>query len=625
MDYQNFPSIKAGQPRIIFVTTCKGRLQHLAETLPKNLADNTGYANCKFVVLDYNSQDGLQQYLKTQHAGDIESGRLIVYTHLVEGPFQLSHAKNMAARCGILEGADILVTLDSDGFTGLNFAQFIAKKFQEPVPFPGMFLCPNFPHIKSLPHGPLRPHRGYAGRFAIKAKDFIKAGGYDETFNTWHGEDIDMISRLGRMGYQMRHIDICHLHTIPHGADVRFKEYPHAKEFETKDEWKIIDSRTTTVLNDGKIGVGVVYRNYRFDDPIDLKPVPTRIFGIGMHKTATSSLHQAFQILGFDSLHWGTGEAPRIWNELKTGDRSKTLEQFYALSDLPIPLLYQKLDKSYSGSKFVLTVRDEKDWLQSVERLWDRRYNKTRYLWDIYPFTNRIHRELYGQNHFSPQVFLERYRRHNSEVLQYFKNRPGDLLVMHMNGSTGWKALCDFLNVAEPGVPYPASNRTPIHAYKNWVVEADYCEEEAEPLAVTHSHVQQLINDIDATQLCYAQILPHDPRWLCKLPRNHEGQHFNPTMKSDIQALKNQEYSDQVEHKKEEQEFKNFYVDDPEWGVEWNKVVAAADRRLSAIGRPVSKIKIEYSDRKFTVILIAIAIVFILVCWYVISKFGGAK
>ena len=96
-----------------------------------------------------------------------------------------------------------------------------------------------------------------------------------------------------------------------------------------------------------------------------------------MQKTGTTSLHAALEILGFDSFHWGRGEAPRIWNEMNSFGRSNTLEQWYALSDNPIRVIYQKLDRAYPGSKFILTVRDEQDWLKSVERLWDPKYNAT--------------------------------------------------------------------------------------------------------------------------------------------------------------------------------------------------------------------------------------------------------
>lgn len=448
--------------RIAFVTTCKGRAQHLKSTLPRNLADNAIYmndqvgdANPVFIILDYSSPDDLLPYLFKNHERDIKSGRVVVYSFLDPnpGPFRMAHAKNLAARCGILEGADILVTLDADNYTGPGFAQFVSDNVQW-----NTFLCPDFPLIHSLPHGPTRPMRGYAGRLAIRAQDFLKAGGYDEIFDVWGSEDMDMIFRLQRMGYSMRHIDNGYLNTIPHPAEIRFKEYPEAQKYETKQHVQTIAARTQTVVNYGRFGLGAV-RRHPGARTITLAPLPTRVFGIGMQKTATSSLHRAFQILGMDSFHWGAGAAPLIWQEMKSG-RSKTLEQWYALSDNPIPLLYKQLDKAYPGSKFILTIRDEKDWLRSVERLFDRRYNPTRWVWDKYPFTNHIHAVLYGQKDFNAEIFLSRYRRHNAEVKQYFKYRSDDLLVLDIPGGDKWDKLCNFLGKPMPDVPFPWNNNT---------------------------------------------------------------------------------------------------------------------------------------------------------------------
>jgi hypothetical protein len=432
-------------------------LDHLKKTLPHNLADS--YPNSVCVVLDYDSQDDLASYLAMFHGNDIDSGRLVVYTyHNGRAPFHISHAKNMAARCGILEGADILVTMDADNSGGPGFSQYIADAFREPGVRPGIFMCPNYQLIKSLPHGALRPARGYAGRLAIWAGAFVKMGGYNEAFATWGREDICLNFRLQRSGYSMRYIPNEYLNAINHNAAVRFKEYPEAQAlYENGDQVQILKDRTETVVNFGKFGMGTVYRNFD-PTPIELSALPTRVFGIGLHKTATTSLHKALQILGLDSLHWGTGEAPQIWYEMNALGRSNTLEQFYALSDLPIPLLYKQLDIAYPNSKFILTVRDEVDWLTSVKKLWDRRHNPTRHLWDIYPISNQLHAALYGTKDFDALVFLERYRRHNTEVREYFKGRS-DLLVMDMD-KPGWSKLCAFLDKPVPTVPYPVANRS---------------------------------------------------------------------------------------------------------------------------------------------------------------------
>jgi hypothetical protein len=446
--------------------------------LPANLAHIADYENAALLILNVNSPDDLLMYLVENHKQELKSGRLILYNDPGDGPFRMAFHKNLAHRLAILEGADIIVTQDADNFMAVqstgnsvtpNFAQYIAEQFaREPN---GVFMA------SKMIRGVMA--RGIAGRLVVRSQDFIKAGGYDEKYTTWQGEDMDLNARLRRMGLAQRTINPCYLDAIRHGDGLRFKEYPHAKAFENDEEVKRIDAALHTVVNYGNIGCGTVYKNFD-TEPTVLKPIPTRVFGIGMHKTATTSLNAAFKILGYDSFHWDRGDLAReIWDQMNAFGTSIRLERSYALSDLPIPLLYKQLDKAYPGSKFILTVRNELEWLMSVNRLWDARYNPNRWEWEVYPFTNRIHRALYGQTDFNPTVMLERYRKHNTEVLEYFKNRPDDLLIMDMDsqprGHSGmahhpsyckcseleWRGLCNFLGEPVPDVPYPRVWVTP--------------------------------------------------------------------------------------------------------------------------------------------------------------------
>jgi hypothetical protein len=134
---------------------------------------------------------------------------------------------------------------------------------------------------------------------------------------------------------------------------------------------------------------------------------------------------------------------------------SPTLENCYALCDLPITILFRQLDTAYPGSKFILTVRDEYDWLRSVKNHWSHDTNQFRVAWDSDPFTHRIHKEVYGQKRFDESVMIQRYRGHNAEVLEYFRSRPKDLLVMDVDRGAGWQELCEFLDVPIPSTPYP--------------------------------------------------------------------------------------------------------------------------------------------------------------------------
>lgn len=436
---------------LAFATTCKGRAQHIKQTLPRNLAVNH---SAKFVLLNFNSPDDLMPYLQAEHAQDIESGRLVVYSLMETGPFQMARAKNLAHRCAMREGADVLVNLDADNLTGPGFADYVSEMFQWAAHDHAMFGHPNlFLWARVIPG---TGKRGVSGRIAMTSRAFLLAGGYDERYADWGPDDKDMGARLERLGFLPVEIEAQYLDAIHHKDKIRFKEYPHARPAPGATSHEGYKENGHTVVNYGNFGCGTVYRNFDFARPIELRPLPTRIFGIGMQKTATTSLDHALRLLGFDSAHWLDGKwAVAILREMRAKGRSETLEKYYALCDLPIAILFRELDRAYPGSKFILTVRDEVDWLVSTRDHWSYEHNKFRPDWDKWPAADFIHRATYGQKHFDAVVMLERYRRHNAEVREYFRNRPDDLLVMDMSRGADWKELCPFVERAIPAAEYP--------------------------------------------------------------------------------------------------------------------------------------------------------------------------
>lgn len=465
--------------KVAFCTTCKNRTAHLREALPQNLRDNP---RALFVIVNYNTEDDLVRYLRDTHGDEIRTGRLILYSYLGSDRFKMAHAKNLAHRCAMLEGADVLVNLDADNMTGPGFEDFVAEQFGQRD---DIFLWAHM--VKG------EMTRGVSGRIAVTARAFVKVGGYDEQkFEGWGSDDKDFHVRLADIDYYGVQIPARYLLAIPHNDKVRFREYPDCAEASDDElftlteggnwarrtlatteaggrEWHEI---TKAVVNDGRFGCGEVFRNFDFETPILLGPVPTRIFGVGLHKTSTTSLHEAMGLLGYDSWHWSpvrnlpaAHAAKAIWREMNQTGRSPILDEYHAACDLPIPLLFPKLDEVYPGSKFILTLRDEDSWIESVEKHWNPNINKWRSQWDTDPFTNRVHQVLYGRTDFDRETMLARYRRHNCYVREYFQDRPGDLLVMY-NGA-GWPDLCGFLGISVPDVPYPHSNHTasaPIEA-----------------------------------------------------------------------------------------------------------------------------------------------------------------
>ena len=83
-----------------------------------------------------------------------------------------------------------------------------------------------------------------------------------------------------------------------------------------------------------------------------------KIFGIGLSKTGTTSLHVALEILGYSSVHY-----PVTWEEF---------DRYDAAHDITVASRFEELDKLYPGSRFILTLRDLNQWLRSCENHFDR-------------------------------------------------------------------------------------------------------------------------------------------------------------------------------------------------------------------------------------------------------------
>ena len=100
--------------KITFCTVCMGRLHHVEKTLIKNIKDNSEYPHLHFILLDYNSKDNLESWIKDQMGSYLQSGLLSYYKTTDPVFFHRSHARNMAFR---LAEDGIICNIDADNFT----------------------------------------------------------------------------------------------------------------------------------------------------------------------------------------------------------------------------------------------------------------------------------------------------------------------------------------------------------------------------------------------------------------------------------------------------------------------------------------------------------------------------
>jgi hypothetical protein len=159
-----------------------GRRHHLEQVYRSSIEHAKSYPNLEFVLVDYASQDNLEQWVEKELASELASGLVRCFRTDEPKFFHMSHAKNLSHR---LATGDILVNLDADNWFERGFAEEVAALFTE-----GQHVIARF-----------REHaKGAVGRIAIRRDDFLMLGGYDESFQGWGFEDFDLVIRARRLG-----------------------------------------------------------------------------------------------------------------------------------------------------------------------------------------------------------------------------------------------------------------------------------------------------------------------------------------------------------------------------------------------------------------------------------------
>ena len=174
------------------------------------------------------------------------------------------------------------------------------------------------------------------------------------------------------------------------------------------------------------------------------------VFGIGFHKTGTSSLGAALVALGYRVGGPSHVRDPRMGHEFACQLAFGFADQreYDAFKDNPWPMIYRELDSRYPGSKFILTIRPTEVWLTSAVRHFGTGETAMRtWIYGVgYPKGNE-------------EIYAARYEQHNREVMAYFQERPNDLLVLNFAEGDGWEKLCPFLGHEIPEIPFPHANK----------------------------------------------------------------------------------------------------------------------------------------------------------------------
>ncbi len=180
-----------GVPILSYITTCKGRLAHLQKSLPRVV----GQSGVECIVVDYDCPEGAAEWVQN----NFPQVRVVKVENVSQ--FNASHARNIGAKqasapwLGFFD-ADIL--LDAD-FSRRILPSLVKGNFYRASP------------VTYQTWGSIICHRD----------DFLRAGGYDEVYVGWGGEDDDLIALLTRNGVRAAGFPADLLDEIEHSDEKR--------------------------------------------------------------------------------------------------------------------------------------------------------------------------------------------------------------------------------------------------------------------------------------------------------------------------------------------------------------------------------------------------------------------
>ena len=173
-----------------------------------------------------------------------------------------------------------------------------------------------------------------------------------------------------------------------------------------------------------------------------------KVFCIGFQKTGTSTMGIVLKKLGFKVIGLQSNCAQFIVDK-NFKPIFEIVDSFDAFQDNPWPILYKQLDEKYPNSKFILTVRDQSKWIRSVINHFGNK--------------NTLMRQIIYDGNGSPigneKKYLKIFNTHNKEVMDYFKNRPKDILKINIEKTTSWNEICNFLDKPIPNSKFPHANK----------------------------------------------------------------------------------------------------------------------------------------------------------------------
>jgi len=182
-----------------------------------------------------------------------------------------------------------------------------------------------------------------------------------------------------------------------------------------------------------------------------------KIFGIGISKTGTTSLNTALNLLNIESRNFPMDRTkeqklfiPRTFEDWNSQE---------AWCNVPCVWHLEELDNAFPNSKFIYTIRNKQDWLDSCRKFWIKKDN-----FKLDSMIRMMHRSTFTVNEYNEDIFSQRYDYWTDYVMNYFEDRV-DLLLLNICEGNPWVELCNFLEYDVPTIPFPHKNKNETVAF----------------------------------------------------------------------------------------------------------------------------------------------------------------
>ena len=174
----------------------------------------------------------------------------------------------------------------------------------------------------------------------------------------------------------------------------------------------------------------------------------SKVFFIGLNKTGTTSYHNMLKtVVGKKAAHRA------IWTDWAFSRNKTKLDKYDVFTDGECANLYN-LDEFYPRAKYVLNTRSLEGWLisrhKSIER--SRLLNKWffRKILPIIWLQNYINTILLDNSERAMKRWIEIRNSYHIYALDFFKDRPSDLLVLDLSEDDAATRLENFLELETP-------------------------------------------------------------------------------------------------------------------------------------------------------------------------------